>query len=257
MATKRMVSLKIVDSDAFMDMPQTTQLLYFHLCMRTDDDGFVGNPKKIMRMIGSAENDLAVLFSKKFIIGFESGVIVIKHHRINNNWDSHNCKRTQYLEELTTLHIKENGSYTLNDSKGLPIQSEFSLKPVCKQSLEENRIDKTRIEKKKINKTINTSEETSQTNKDISEVIKMFEVVNPSFEKFYGNTTQRSACERLLKKWSIPQIKTIVNLLPEFNAKEYQKGKSITPLQLEDNLAYIKTFIDSKRQVNSQVIKIS
>ena len=118
-----------------------------------------------------------------------------------------------------------------------------------------NAIKESKIKESKIK--LNTSEPSSQMNKDIGEVIKMFEVVNPSFEKFYGNTTQRSACERLLKKWSIPQIKTIVNLLPEFNAKEYQKGKSITPLQLEDNLAYIKTFIDSKRQVNSQVIKIS
>lgn len=101
------------------------------------------------------------------------------------------------------------------------------------------------------------SEQSSQKQKDISEVIKMFEIINPSYEKFYGNTTQRSACERLLKKWSIPQIRVLVNLLPEFNAGEYQKGKSITPLQFEDNLAYIKTYIDSKRKVNSKITIIS
>lgn len=146
MATKRMFSSKIVDSDAFLDMPQTSQLLYFHLAMRTDDDGFVGNPKKIMRMIGSAENDLSVLFSKKFIIGFDSGIIVIKHHRINNNWDSYNCKRTQYLDEFKQLYIKENGSYTLEKIHSLDVQSEFSLKTDCFQSLEENRIEENRIE---------------------------------------------------------------------------------------------------------------
>lgn len=141
-----MFSSKIVDSDAFLDMPQTSQLLYFHLAMRTDDDGFVGNPKKIMRMIGSAENDLSVLFSKKFIIGFDSGIIVIKHHRINNNWDSYNCKRTQYLDEFKQLYIKENGSYTLDKIHSLDVQSEFSLKTDCFQSLEENRIEENRIE---------------------------------------------------------------------------------------------------------------
>lgn len=146
MSNKRMFSAKIVDSDAFLDMPQTSQLLYFHLAMRVDDDGFVGNPKKIMRMIGSADNDLSVLLGKKFIIGFESGIIVIKHHRMNNNWDSHNCKRTQYLDEFSQLHIKENGAYTLDKKDGLKAQSEYSLISDGKQSLEENRIDKNRIE---------------------------------------------------------------------------------------------------------------
>ena len=148
MATKRMLSAKIIDSDAFLDMPQTSQLLYFHLAMRVDDDGFVGNPKVIMRMIGSADNDLKILFGKKFIIGFESGIIVIKHHRINNNWDKYNCKRTQYLEEFNQLKIKENGAYTLDNNDGLPVQSEYSLKSDWKQSLEEKRIEENRIEEK-------------------------------------------------------------------------------------------------------------
>lgn len=146
MAIKRMFSAKIVDSDAFLDMPQTSQLLYFHLAMRVDDDGFVGNPKKIMRMIGSNSNDLSILLGKKFIIGFESGVIVIKHHRMNNNWDSHNCKRTQYTEEFGLLNVKENGSYTLDKKQGVLVQSEYSLITDGKQSLEENRIEENRID---------------------------------------------------------------------------------------------------------------
>lgn len=154
MATKRMLSSKIVDSDAFLDMPQTSQLLYFHLSMRTDDDGFVSNPRKIMRMIGSAENDITILFTKKFILGFESGIIVIKHHRINNNWDSHNCKRTQYVEEFNLLHIKENGAYTLDNKQGLLAQTEIRLKSDEKKSLEENRIEENRINKNSKKKNI-------------------------------------------------------------------------------------------------------
>jgi len=150
MATKRMVSLKIIDSDAFMDMSQTAQLLYFHLAMRTDDDGFIGNPKKIMRMIGSSDDDLKILLTKNFIIGFQSGVIVIKHHRMNNNWDSHNCKRTQYLDEFSGLFIKENGAYTLDNKQGLPVQTEIRLKSDGNQSLEENRIEEKKTYKKDI-----------------------------------------------------------------------------------------------------------
>ncbi len=146
MANKRMFTLKVVDSDAFLEMSQTSQLLYFHLGMRVDDDGFVGNPKRIMRMIGSSEDDIKILFAKKFIIGFASGVIVIKHHRMNNNWDKYNCKRTQYLDEFKTLHLKDNGSYTTDLSQGLPVQTETRLKPDLKQSLEEKRIEENRIE---------------------------------------------------------------------------------------------------------------
>ena len=79
-----MFSLKVVDTDAFLDMPQSSQLLYFHLAMRADDDGFVSNPKKIMRMLGTQDDDIKVLVLKKFIIPFESGICVIKHWRIHN-----------------------------------------------------------------------------------------------------------------------------------------------------------------------------
>lgn len=98
-------------------------------------------------MIGSAENDMAILFTKKFILGFESGIIVIKHHRINNNWDSHNCKRTQYIDEFNMLHLKENGSYTFDNTQGLLAQTEIRLKSDGKKSLEENRIEENRIDK--------------------------------------------------------------------------------------------------------------
>jgi len=84
MAKKRMFSIEIVDSDAFLEMPTSSQLLYFHLNMRADDDGFINNPKKIMKFIGSADDDIKLLIAKKFIIPFESGVVVIKHWRIHN-----------------------------------------------------------------------------------------------------------------------------------------------------------------------------
>ena len=84
MADKRMFSLKIVDSDLFLDMPLSSQCLYFHLSMRADDDGFVNNPKKIIKIIGANEDDLKILIAKGFVIVFERGIIVITHWKINN-----------------------------------------------------------------------------------------------------------------------------------------------------------------------------
>jgi len=144
MATKRMFSKDIVGSDAFQDMPASSQLLYFHLGMEADDDGFIGNPKKIARSIGMAEDDMKILLSKRFVLPFDSGVLVIKHHRINNNWDKYNCKRTMYLEEFNQLYIKPNKAYTKDKTQGISLQSENSLKTVYR--IEENRIDKKRRE---------------------------------------------------------------------------------------------------------------
>lgn len=145
-----MFSKDIVGSDAFMDMPIGSQLLYFHLGMEADDDGFIGNPKRLMRGIGCKDDDLKVLLSKRFVLVFESGVLVIKHHRINNNWDKHNCKRTAYLDEFSQLNIKENRSYTLDKLQGLPAQTEVRLKTDLNQSLEENKGEEKRIKENKI-----------------------------------------------------------------------------------------------------------
>lgn len=118
MAERRMFAKTIIDSDAFLDMPLSAQVLYFHLSMRADDDGFINNPKKIQRMIGASEDDLKLLILKSFIITFESGVVVIKHWKIHNYLRADRKKATVYPEEMALLETKENGAYTLrNDLK--------------------------------------------------------------------------------------------------------------------------------------------
>lgn len=114
MAERRMFAKTIIDSDAFLDMPLSTQALYFHLSMRADDDGFVNNPKKIQRMIGASDDDLKLLAAKKFVVLFESGVVVIKHWKIHNYIQKDRYKPTIYKEERSLLSIKENNAYTLS-----------------------------------------------------------------------------------------------------------------------------------------------
>lgn len=112
MAQRRMFSMRIVDSDAFLEMPQTAQLLYFHLAMRADDDGFIGNPKRIMRTVGSGDDDMKLLLAKRFLLAFEAGIVVVKHWRIHNYIQSDRYTPTQYLDEKKQLKVKENGAYT-------------------------------------------------------------------------------------------------------------------------------------------------
>lgn len=106
-----MFSKSIVLSDAFLDMPATTRCLYFTLSMVADDDGFVDSPKSIMRQCGASDDDLKVLCGKKFVLPFESGIIVIKHWRINNFLRKDRHKATNYTEELATLEVEPNGAY--------------------------------------------------------------------------------------------------------------------------------------------------
>lgn len=114
MAEKRMFAKTIVDSDAFLDMSLSTQALYFHLSMRADDDGFINNPKKIMRMIGASDDDLKILIAKRFVLTFETGVIVIKHWRLHNTLRKDRYKPTIYQEEFLQLKMKDDGAYTEN-----------------------------------------------------------------------------------------------------------------------------------------------
>jgi len=111
-----MFSLQIVDTDAFLDMPQSSQLLYFHLCMRADDEGFVGNPKRIMRTIGASDDDYKILITKRFIIIFESSVMVIKHWLIHNTIRMDRFGETTYRDEKALLKIKENRAYTMDEN---------------------------------------------------------------------------------------------------------------------------------------------
>ena len=141
MAQKRMFDKSITKCDNFMEMPDSSQNLYFHLSMDADDDGFVDNWKSIMRMTGKKEDDLKLLIAKQFIIPFESGVIVIKHWRINNFLRKDRHKDTKYLNELNSLKIEENEEYSLKTDIDEPRLTNGQ------PSIEENSIEKNSIDK--------------------------------------------------------------------------------------------------------------
>lgn len=160
MADKRMFSISIIDSDAFLDMPLSSQALYFHLSMRADDDGFVNNPKKIQRTIGCGDDDLRLLMAKKFLIPFESGIVVIKHWKIHNYIRSDRYKETNYTEEKSLLGIEKNKAYTLlenNDTCTPLISLDNKVTPIGIPTVDkmdtQNRLDKNRLDKSSIDKT--------------------------------------------------------------------------------------------------------
>jgi len=134
MAQKRMFNLNVVDTDRFLEMPITSRLLYYELGMRADDDGFVDNWRKILLFTGLKEDDLKILIAKSFIIPFESGVIVIRHWRMNNYLQNDRTKPTIYQEELRQLGLDKNNVYNLDTQ--------------CIHSIDKNSIEKISIDKK-------------------------------------------------------------------------------------------------------------
>lgn len=117
MADRRMISKKITDTDAFLDMPLSTQALYFHFIQNADDDGFVGSPNSIIRKIGANKNDYDLLLAKRFIIEFPTGICVIKHWRIHNYIQNDRYSPTTYIDEKSMLEVQENKSYEIIENK--------------------------------------------------------------------------------------------------------------------------------------------
>lgn len=134
-AQRRMFSIQIIDTDAFMDMPLSAQALYFHLGMRADDDGFVSNARRIQKLVGAADDDLKLLILKRFVLTFESGVIVLKHWKISNYIQKDRYKPTLYREEKATLYLKPDGAYTDHPSEG----ARPCIQSVSKEDTEEEK----------------------------------------------------------------------------------------------------------------------
>lgn len=118
MAEKRMLSKKVLDTDAFLDMPLSAQALYFHLVINADDEGFVGNPKRIRDYIGADESDLDLLIEKKFVLMLKSSVAVIRHWKIHNTLRRDRSHPTVFTEEKAQLILQENGAYAERVTSG-------------------------------------------------------------------------------------------------------------------------------------------
>ena len=147
MAERRMFAKAIVLSDAFLDMPLSARCLYFTLSMFADDDGFVGSPKGIMRQCGASQDDLIALIQKRFVLAFESGVIVIKHWRINNYLRNDRYQPTTYIEEKETLGLDDKNAYVERDKVvGIP---SMGIPSIGKDSIGKDSIDKSKGEKRK------------------------------------------------------------------------------------------------------------
>lgn len=257
MSKKRMFSKAIIESDAFLDMPLSAQGLYFHLGMQADDYGFV-SPKRVMRMIGANDDDLKVLVAKRYVLTFDSGVVVIKHWHLNNTVRKDRSTETTYLLEMDELIKNEFGAYTeksrasdkiqimantiQNDKQILPennfnnggvsvltttpltniqqsTDTKSTLQPNGNQMATEIRLDKIRLDK-----TSNTTNVVLAKPKTASQDInRMFEI----WEEVVGYRIQsrvkanRFACSNLLKKHGMDKLSQLINGVAQAQSEKY------------------------------------
>ena len=116
MADKRQFSMQIIDSDDFLEMPLSVQALYLHLSMRADDDGFVPNASRIMKLVNANKNDYDLLVAKAYVIEFDDGICVIRHWRINNYLRSDRYRETKFQKQKEMLRLGDDGGYVVGDA---------------------------------------------------------------------------------------------------------------------------------------------
>lgn len=237
-----MFTMKIVDSDAFLEMPLSTQCLYFHLNMRADDDGFIGNTKRIMKIIGASEDDLRLLIAKRFVLTFEDGVIVIKHWRMHNTLSRDRYAETSYTDEKKMLLLKDNGSYSLTG--GNPIDDTRLIERSGRQTQQRRNKDATKthsdkgldidkdIDKEKDNKLIVSKDTICQT--DVRRVIeewnKLQEVgINP-IRDIKPSSKRCQLLKGRIREYGIDEVLNAINNVrkSDFLRGENNRGWMIT-----------------------------
>lgn len=202
MAERRMFARKIVDSDTFLDMPHSTQNLYFHLSMQADDDGFVNNPKRIVRTIGVRESDLKKLIQNGFVILFDSGVIVITHWKAHNTIKSDRYTRTQYRGEYAQLELQPNRTYALRSVD----QQSDSVKYADSGALncEACGSDMDPQERKDENRLNQHRKDEEEDNAVCGGIVDLYNAICTSFPKVQSLTNDRIyAIDTLLEKFSV------------------------------------------------------
>ena len=203
-----MMSKSIIKSDTFLDMPATTQNLYFHMLIDADDDGFINAPKSIMRMIGAKDDDMKVLAAKQFVIPFESGVVVIKDWKIHNYIQNDRYKPST-LPERDLLNIRKDKTYTLKSDV-----SNMDTECIQTVSIGKDRLGKVRLGKDRVGKdSIDTLCHVSHDDVDKSHY-EIIEYLNLKTGSKFKPTTKpyvQAIRSRLKEGYNVDDFKTVID----------------------------------------------
>jgi uncharacterized phage protein (TIGR02220 family) len=233
MAQKRMFSVKVIDTDAFIDMPISARLLYYDLGMRADDDGFIASPKKIIKMIGASEDDIKILIAKGFIIPFDTGVCVIRHWRLNNYIQKDRYTATIYKSEMSTIteldgeYTKAEVMRTQNNSKMIENcihnVDEMDTKRIQKSNkldtqirLDKNRLDLDKVSKDKEEIISYLNLKSGSNYRLIDSNLRMIENL---FKKGYTKQDCMTVIDKKVEEWSGSDMQQYLRPITLFGSK--------------------------------------
>ena len=209
MAERRMIAKSIIKSDQFLDMPATTQCLYFHLLLEADDDGFINAPKSIMRVIGAKDDDMRVLQAKGYIIPFESGVIVIKHWRLHNSLRKDRYNPNPQLEnERKQLVVADNKEYQLA-TNWQPNGNQLATSGIPLVATGKDRLGKDRLGKNTYSPSLPSVAE---------DIVTFLNSVTGSSYRSTTDKTRKLIAARLAEGFTIDDFKAVITK----KAKEWQ-----------------------------------
>ena len=214
MAVKRMFSSSVTETDNFLELPLKSQALYFHLGMQGDDDGFVANPRAIIRSIGCTARDLKPLEAAGYVISFPSKVLVITDWKVNNNLRNDRYKPTAFQNELVQLKESTNKRYILT-SLGIPTGNQMDTIgiPSDNQVTTQHSIAEHSLERS--SKKAATTAADSRTDSGLAEVVQWK----------YANG--------ILKSWQADGVRT----LGDVEARREARRRPAQPLEQERKMA--------------------
>lgn len=215
-----MFSPEIVCSEEFLDMPPTSRDLYFQLGMRADDDGFI-QPNNVMRMLGITKDDLKILLSKRFLLPFQSGVVVVKHWLIHNMIRADRYKPTRFVDEKKSLFIKDNKAYTDNPDNGIPLMA-TKWQPNGNLSAPQVRLGKVNTTSEQSSPVVEVSDEPTPTRvrQDTSyrAVFDLFGKYPPNWKT---NRTEIQAAKNILEQYGLERAKLALAFRDKYKDDPY------------------------------------
>jgi hypothetical protein len=223
LAERRMFAKSVIESDAFLDLPISTRLLYFDLGMRGDDDGFVDSPKRVMRNTGASDDDFKLLIIKQFIIPFENGVVVIRHWKVHNYLRSDRYKPTLYQCEKSLISEDTNNIHFLQNNPGIPMVYQPSTIGIPNGSIGEAREGKERLVEGSEGEGIIDAGASPHT--PYMEIAELYNSICISFPRVNSlSEARKKAIKARLNQYKIDNFK---RLFETAEASNFIKGKNV------------------------------
>ncbi|CAB4151282.1 hypothetical protein UFOVP594_8 [uncultured Caudovirales phage] len=252
-----MFSRDVVGSDIFLDMPPSTQLLYFQFGMEADDDGFLGSPNKLIRAFGANKDELKILQAKGFVIPFQSGVVVIRHWHENNQIRADRYKETIFKDEKSQLIKGENGWYEVGIPTGNQLatvrQPSIGKGSIVEDSVVENIPAQDAGKKKRIRSKKPKSNDQGLSMPELSmdtigDVFTLLGEVNTASARWYAMDAQKQAVQRLINRYGHDKVKKGVMWFLEHRGELFIQ--ITTPYQLELKWDLI---VQAKRNADGEI----